>query len=175
MFSRTRLALSLVALSLCSCARPKPPETPAASEGEAVAHSPQSAAESETEGTIKISQTIQRACGLGETEAHFKFDSSALQNADSSTLNKVAACFIGGRLAGERMSLVGRTDPRGDSEYNVVLGGTRSDNVKIHLVNQGMNADYIAATSRGEIDATGVDEAGWRQDRRVDVMLVSEQ
>lgn len=128
----------------------------------------------ESEGTIQISKTIKDACGLSDSEAHFKYDSSVVQDSDSSTLNKVALCFVTGPLSGERMNLVGRADPRGGQEYNIMLGGSRSESVKSHLVAQGMTADSILATSRGALDATGNDEAGWREDRRVDVRLASE-
>jgi peptidoglycan-associated lipoprotein len=73
------------------------------------------------------------------------------------------------------MNLVGRADPRGGDEYNLVLGGSRGDNVKSHLVDQGMDPDHISSASRGEMDATGTNEAGWVQDRRVDVKLASER
>jgi peptidoglycan-associated lipoprotein len=173
MFLRSSVALTFLSFSLFSCAKEKPPESPQASEPTA-SDAPLADQANENEGTIKISKTIQQACGLSDSEAHFKYDSAALQSSESSLLDKVATCFITGPLAGERMNLVGRADPRGDEEYNIVLGGHRSDSVKVHLVGQGMNADYIAATSRGELDATGDAEAGWRQDRRVDVMLPSE-
>jgi peptidoglycan-associated lipoprotein len=35
----------------------------------------------------------------------------------------------------------------------------------------GVAQDKMHDTSRGELDATGTDEAGWRRDRRVDVKL----
>ena len=71
------------------------------------------------------------------------------------------------------MRLVGHADPRGDEEYNMVLGGRRADNVKSAIVQAGLHSSKIATTSRGEMDATGTDEAGWEKDRRVDVMLGS--
>jgi len=36
---------------------------------------------------------------------------------------------------------------------------------------EGLSAAKIATTSRGKLDATGSDEAGWAKDRRVDVVL----
>ena len=53
----------------------------------------------------------------------------------------------------------------------MVLGGRRADNVKNAIVDAGLSSSKIATTSRGEMDATGTDEAGWEKDRRVDVML----
>lgn len=174
MFSKSSLSLVLISASFYSCATSKPPETesPQAEPPEATAASPVKADESQ--GTIRFSKTIQQACGLSDSEAHFKYDSAVLQTSDSETLDKVAICFISGPLAGEQMNLTGHADPRGDEEYNEALGGNRSENVKSHLVTQGMKDENISATSRGELDATGNDEAGWREDRRVDVKLASE-
>ena len=71
------------------------------------------------------------------------------------------------------MRLVGHADPRGDEEYNYVLGQRRADNVRSAVVDAGMAAASIAATSRGEDDASGSDEQGWAKDRRVDIVLGS--
>ena len=71
------------------------------------------------------------------------------------------------------MRLVGHADPRGDEEYNMVLGGRRADNVKAAIAGAGLDSAKMATTSRGEMDATGTDEAGWERDRRVDIMLGS--
>ena len=40
-----------------------------------------------------------------------------------------------------------------------------------YLGSHGMTRGRIAASSRGELDATGTDEAGWARDRKVDVTL----
>lgn len=174
-FSKSGIALSLLSALLCSCAKPKDAASPPNQEAETVLQTAEKPVPPpDAEGTIQISRTIKKACGLSDSEAHFSYDSSTVRDSDSSILNKVAVCFVTGPLSGEKMNLVGRADPRGEPEYNVVLGGSRSENVKLHLVSQGMNADSILATSRGELDATGDDEAGWREDRRVDVRLASE-
>lgn len=174
--SNSSIALPLLCALLGSCAKPKEPVNQPSKEAAPVrqmAEKPLPQAESE--GTIQISKTIKDACGLRDSEAHFKYDSSAVQDPDASILNKVAICFVTGPLSGESMNLVGRADPRGEQEYNIALGGSRSESVKSHLVAQGMSADSIFATSRGELDATGSDEEGWREDRRVDVRLASER
>jgi peptidoglycan-associated lipoprotein len=69
------------------------------------------------------------------------------------------------------MKLVGHADPRGEDEYNMVLGGRRADNIKNAIVTAGMSGAKVDSTSRGEMDASGTDEAGWSNDRRVDIML----
>jgi len=118
-----------------------------------------------------ISAEIRTACGLSNQDAYFDFDSAKLDGADKTILQKVAACFESGPLAGRAMRLIGHADPRGDSEYNMVLGGARADNVKQYLESLGLGGDRLATTSRGELDATGSNEETWTHDRRVDVVL----
>jgi peptidoglycan-associated lipoprotein len=120
---------------------------------------------------INISDEIKKACGISDTDAYFDFDSANVKEQDQRVLNQLAECFTKGPLKGREMRLVGHADPRGEPEYNMVLGGKRADNVKSFIVQKGMPDAKIATSSRGEMDATGTDEAGWIKDRRVDVML----
>jgi peptidoglycan-associated lipoprotein len=127
-------------------------------------------AESPTAAVIHISEDIRRACGISEADAHFPFDSAELSQPERPVLSQLARCFVSGALAGHQMKLVGHADPRGDTDYNMVLGGSRADTVKTFLMIKGMPGARIATTSRGELDAGGTDEASWAADRRVDVL-----
>ena len=49
------------------------------------------------------------------------------------------------------------------------LGDNRAEAVKAYLVGLGVSGDKIRTSSRGELDASGTDEAGWAIDRRVDI------
>jgi len=69
------------------------------------------------------------------------------------------------------MRLIGHTDPRGPSEYNMALGQRRADSVEGYVDQHGVKRTQVVTTSRGAMDATGHDEAGWTRDRRVDVAL----
>jgi len=122
-------------------------------------------------GLVMIAAEIRRACGLSDKDAYFDFDSAQLDGADKTILQKVAVCFESGPLAGRTMRLIGHADPRGDSEYNMVLGGSRADNVKQYLESRGLPGNRLATTSRGELDAMGRDEDTWAHDRRVDLLL----
>lgn len=84
-------------------------------------------------------------------------------------LQKLADCFTNGPLAAERLRLVGHTDPRGDDEHDLALGGRRAESVKKALTGFGLSSDKASTTSRGEMDAAGSDEASWAKDRRVQV------
>jgi peptidoglycan-associated lipoprotein len=83
----------------------------------------------------------------------------------------VARCFTSGPLKGRILKVVGHADPRGETEYNFVLGNSRADAVGGFLRSKGMDNAKVATTSRGELDATGTDESGWARDRRVDLLL----
>ena len=123
------------------------------------------------QSTINVSDEIMVACGITEAEAKFAYDSAKVQRGDQPVLNKLVTCFTTGKLSGRTMRLVGHADPRGEAEYNMVLGGKRADNVKQYLTVQGLADKQAETTSRGELDATGTDDTGWGEDRRVDVIL----
>jgi peptidoglycan-associated lipoprotein len=124
-----------------------------------------------TASSINIDDAILKACGIEAPKAHFAFDSANVQGQDTTTLEAVAKCFISGPLKGRLLKLIGHADPRGETEYNFVLGNSRADAVGGFLRSKGMDKAKIDTTSRGELDATGTDEAGWTRDRRVDLML----
>jgi len=124
-----------------------------------------------TQSNINISDEIRKACGITDAEAYFSYDSANVRPQDKAVLKKLADCFSTGPLKGRELRLVGHADPRGEEEYNMVLGGRRADNVKTAIAAEGLSSDKIATTSRGKLDATGTDEASWAKDRRVDVVL----
>lgn len=124
---------------------------------------------------VAISDDIAKACRIDvnnvQTAPKFDFDQSALPGDDRDVLNQVAKCLTTGPLKGRAVKLVGRADSRGEPEYNLGLGEHRADSVRSYLTQLGVENRRIAETSRGELDATGHDEASWRLDRRVDVLL----
>jgi peptidoglycan-associated lipoprotein len=148
-----------------------PPPAPAPTPVAAPPPPPEKAGDVPSRSNISISDDIKKACGISDAEAHFAYDSANVRPQDKTVLTKLATCFMTGPLKGRSMRLVGHADPRGDEEYNMVLGGRRGDNVKAAIAEAGMDATRMATTSRGEMDATGTDEASWEKDRRVDVML----
>jgi peptidoglycan-associated lipoprotein len=164
-----------MALSLTACSKDAPPpqaptgtETP---EPKAEAVLEQHPEKAPTRAQIQISDRIRKACGITETDAFFDFDSAAITPTTDRVLGQLATCFTTGPLAGQGMKLVGHADPRGESEYNLVLGGKRADHVSAALAKKGLVSDKMMATSRGEMDALGNDEAGWARDRKVEVLL----
>jgi peptidoglycan-associated lipoprotein len=124
-------------------------------------------------GHVEISDRIREACGISNADSYFAFNSAAVSSQANDVLKKLADCFTTGPLAGTSIRLVGHTDPRGDEEYNMLLGGRRADNVKKVLVRFGSGTDQLKATSRGEMDATGVDEESWARDRKVRIEVAN--
>ncbi|MEO7112464.1 MAG: OmpA family protein [Polyangiaceae bacterium] len=101
----------------------------------------------------------------------FDFESPTLRDATTSTLHRLVGCLTTGPLKGSRVLLTGHCDDRGEYEYNMGLGAERSETVKTFLTSAGVGADRVATSSRGKLDATGKDEAGYEHDRRVDIEI----
>jgi peptidoglycan-associated lipoprotein len=124
---------------------------------------------------VNVADELVASCKLRfnnvDNTPRFEFDRSDLLAADNDVLAQIAQCITTGPLAGAGLDLVGRADPRGASTYNAALGDRRASSVRTALTNSGVDAGVIGATSRGELDAMGTDEAGWQRDRRVDILL----
>ncbi|MBX3229634.1 MAG: OmpA family protein [Labilithrix sp.] len=124
---------------------------------------------------VNVDDAITKACNLKfsneETAPKFDFDSESLSQAEKDILEQIAKCLTTGPLKGRAVDLVGRADPRGETEYNMTLGAKRARAAHNFLASAGVPNDKLHDTSRGELDATGTDEKGWQKDRRVDVKL----
>jgi peptidoglycan-associated lipoprotein len=159
----------------CASDPPPPPAAPTATAAPTPPPGPPKVLEKPgddpSKSNINISDEIRKACGITDTEAFFAYDSANVRPQDRGVLKKLADCFSTGPLKGRELRLVGHADPRGEEEYNMVLGGRRADNVKTAIAAEGLSAAKIATTSRGKLDATGTDESSWAKDRRVDVVL----
>jgi len=127
--------------------------------------------------TIYLSDRLRKACGITTVDTiketpKFGFDQSAILPEDRDVLALVARCLTTGPLKGRSVRFVGRADPRGAQEYNMALGERRANAVMKYLGALGIGAPQMSDTSRGALDATGRDEAAWREDRRVDIDLL---
>ncbi|MEX1366965.1 MAG: OmpA family protein [Nannocystaceae bacterium] len=121
-------------------------------------------------GRLAIEPRLAAMCSL--TEPNFDFDSSALSSSARGTLDALADCLLDGPAKDQRLQLVGHADPRGDEPYNLSLGQRRATKVESYLRDKGVANDHMETSSRGELDATGTDEATWGPDRRVDIALM---
>ena len=59
----------------------------------------------------------------------------------------------------------------GETIYNFALGQRRAAAVASYIEGRGVGDRRLETTSRGELDASGYDEASWARDRRVDILL----
>jgi peptidoglycan-associated lipoprotein len=173
-------ALPLVGLALPGCGGDKPPAktpemVPLAAKTPPPEDTKQAVDEqvraSPTASAASIDPQITKACGLTTAEAYFAFDSAQVRAEDGKTLEKIATCFASGPLKGRRLRIVGHTDPRGTDDYNMTLGLSRADTIGNFIKTHGLSEKQVGTTSRGEIDATGTDDASWAKDRRVDLLL----
>jgi len=169
--NRSLLAL-VAAATAVGCSHSNPPvispkaaEKPATSEP--VVASP----------NLTVAGDLARQCALRFDNTpqapKFDLDRFGLLPADRDVLDQVASCLTTGPLRGRTAELVGRADPRGTEEYNLGLGARRAESVMQYLQRHGVSSGQLSQTTRGALDATGTDEAGWRDDRRVDLRLAS--
>ena len=96
---------------------------------------------------------------------YFDFNESVLTTEATSAIDRDTDCI---KKTNRGVSLTGRTDPRGTEEYNLALSDRRAQSVKSRMSQLGVSTN-MKIDARGEMDATGKDEAGWAKDRRVDV------
>jgi peptidoglycan-associated lipoprotein len=124
---------------------------------------------------VSVSNEILKACKLSMSNAEdapkFPFDQTDLLDEDYKVLNQIADCLTTGPLKERAVMLTGRADNRGTTEYNLTLGANRAHTVSQYLSSKGVDTIRMKETSRGELDATGTDVLGQKQDRRVDITL----
>jgi peptidoglycan-associated lipoprotein len=96
---------------------------------------------------------------------YFDFNEYALTTEATTAIDRDGECI---KKTNRAATLTGRTDPRGTEEYNLALSDKRAQSVKDRLARLGVTSN-LKTVARGEMDATGKDEAGWAKDRRVDV------
>lgn len=95
----------------------------------------------------------------------FDFDSPRLTPEAQSALQTAAQCISQQQRA---VHLEAHADPRGTVEYNILLTDKRGQSVKNFLVNLGVGSEFLNVVAKGSMEATGTDESGWSQDRRVE-------
>jgi len=123
---------------------------------------------------IAIDPDLSTNCGLMRT--YFAFDSDKLSPTDKATLRSVAECLDQPDLKQMKLSIVGRADSRGGSNYNADLGRRRAESVKKLLIDAGVVESRISIASDGAKGAIGKDAPNepysYGYDRRVDVVLI---
>jgi peptidoglycan-associated lipoprotein len=175
-YSLAALALCLGSLVTVGCGDPKPPVTATQTVTPVAPTATTTGAPGKSEKmAVNVDDDIIKACNLKfeniEDAPKFDYDQESLTAGEKNVLEAIAKCLTTGPLKGRAVDLVGRADPRGETEYNMTLGAKRARSVHTFLGGLGVPGDKLRDTSRGELDAKGTDEEGWRKDRRVDVRL----
>jgi outer membrane protein OmpA-like peptidoglycan-associated protein len=120
--------------------------------------------------SFKVSEAVRVKCNLPDTPTdspQFDFDQADLRPRGMGILDDIATCLQKGSMKGEGVIVTGHTDPRGSDSYNEDLGMRRANTARDYLVSKGIASADITVTSRGKLDATGDDAAGWQLDRRI--------
>lgn len=176
-FRKSELAIAILvvttaALGACKSAPKVAPKTGAEAKTAPAAAQPAKKADVAlpSSGSIHLDEKITKLCG-DLPEAHFAFDSAEVGPTAGTMLDPLARCFISGPGKGKGLRLVGHADPRGETEYNFALGLKRAASVSGYLGGKGMEKGRLDTTSKGELDATGTDDAGWARDRKVEIFL----
>ena len=133
-------------------------------------------ADTQVSQSLALSGDIIALCGIkasANAAATFDYDKAELSPEDRAVLDQLATCLTTGALKGKNVALIGRADPRGTEEYNLGLGSQRAGSVSSYLTRLGVQQSQLGVSTRGALDATGTDEAGWQKDRRVDITLAS--
>ncbi len=172
-------AFILVTLGACGGKAAKKPTAAAPAAPAATAQTVPATTEAKpvASANVSVDGDLAAQCKLKfaniEHAPKFAYDEADLTATDRDVLQQVAECVLRGPLKGRTVSLVGRADPRGTSEYNLGLGTQRAESVRTYLQRLGVPAAQLTPTTRGDLDARGTDEASWQQDRRVDLKLGS--
>jgi outer membrane protein OmpA-like peptidoglycan-associated protein len=105
----------------------------------------------------------------------FPFDSDDLQPAGRDNLRRLADSLQDN--PGTEIMLVGHTDAVGRPDYNQDLSLRRARAASSYLAGQGVRSERLLTSGRGETEpiATNDDEAGRRQNRRVEIAIYADQ
>ncbi|MCC7385802.1 MAG: OmpA family protein [Deltaproteobacteria bacterium] len=124
--------------------------------------------EIDPDGIMDI-EVVVKTCAVPDLKTYFQFDSDEL--AAHQNLDQLAKCLSGGPLEGNRLVLVGHTDPLGSDDYNAKLGLARARKVARYLSERGVDPSRIKYESQGKARASG-DPAHYPEDRRVDIIVL---
>ena len=129
----------------------------------------------ETEGLPTPEPEVRRAPEPIQYELrdlHFEIDSAVLAQAERTVIAELAAIID--QTRSKSITLIGHTDRRGSSNYNLWLSERRAQAVLNALVEwHGLNPAVFEAIGRGEEElvSKGITEADHARDRRVVVVL----
>lgn len=101
-------------------------------------------------------------------KVYFAFDNPVPDAADQEKLKQLAECLK--TNPNQTLVLEAHADSRGTEEYNIMLTDKRGNNIKDFLQNLGVDPSRMTVVSKGDLEATGTDEGGMKEDRRVEFL-----
>jgi peptidoglycan-associated lipoprotein len=110
---------------------------------------------------------------LFEKSVYFDFDEYTVQTKYQKMLSAHASYLKANPT--QKMIIQGNTDERGTAEYNLALGQRRSDAVRKSLNLMGVSDNQMEAVSFGKEKpkAEGDNEAAWTENRRADIVYIT--
>ncbi len=105
---------------------------------------------------------------LGRSGVNFDRDSAVIDQASQAVLDTAAASILEQPAAVE---VLGYTDNSGSEEHNLTLSQERADAVRNYLIGEGVPADSLTATGKGEADpiADNSTAEGRAKNRRIEL------
>lgn len=112
---------------------------------------------------------------LFQRSVYFDFNEYTVQTKYQKQLSAHAS-FLKAN-AKQKIIIQGNTDERGTAEYNLALGQRRSDAVRRSLNLMGVSDDQMEAVSFGKEKpkSEGDNEAAWVENRRADIVYITNQ
>jgi outer membrane protein OmpA-like peptidoglycan-associated protein len=167
---RFRIALATAPVLLVIACTHDQPKAMAPTASTVAAPTPAPVAATPPDASFNVSDAVRAKCNLPDNPTdspQFDFDQADLRPRGMGILDGIATCLQKGSMKGEGVTVTGHTDPRGSDSYNEDLGMRRANTARDYLVSKGIASADITVTSRGKLDATGGEAAGWQLDRRV--------
>ncbi|MGI8507917.1 MAG: OmpA family protein [Gemmatimonadaceae bacterium] len=119
--------------------------------------------------------------GAGTADAMSVLSATIYSDYDQAQLTDTARALLLAKAKvmqsqpGLRVRIIGNTDERGSSEYNLALGLRRAAEAKAFLVANGADASHIEISSMGEEQPAvqGDSEEAWSRNRRAEFVPLS--
>ncbi len=128
-------------------------------------------------GLTKVSVTRSPGVNVAPrvtTHILFDTDSAQIKKESQKQMQEIVAAFRSEALKNTAIRIEGHTDSVGDPRYNLRLSRKRAEAVNDYLAKSGIQTNRFSFTGKGDVEpvADNKDEAGRRQNRRVDFVRV---
>ena len=110
---------------------------------------------------------------LANRSIYFDLDSYVIRDEYNSVIDAHGKYLVS--RPDRKINILGNTDERGGSEYNLALGQKRADAVRRALALEGVAESQMEAVSNGKEKpkTQGSNEEAWKENRRADIFYLS--